>query len=99
MSKKLVGTKKKKEKNKAREGKVIPLKARKPARRKVNIFRSIANYFSDVKSELKKVSWPDRQEILTSTIVVVVVVVVFTLFIGIIDEIFIRLVKFFLGGG
>lgn len=98
MSRKLARTKKKKEKNKAKEGKIIPLKARKPAGRKVNFFKSIVNYFSDVKSELKKVSWPNRQEIVTSTIVVVVVVVVFTLFIGIVDEIFIRLVKFFLGG-
>ncbi len=98
MGKKPERAKKKKEKKKAREGKVIPFVAKKPTRRRANIFRSVVNYFSDVKSELKKVTWPNRQEIITSTIVVVVVVIAFTLFIGIIDEVFIRLVKFFLGG-
>lgn len=98
MSKKLDRAKKKKEKKKTREGKVIPFIPKKPATRRANIFRSIANYLSDVKSELKKVTWPNRQEVITSTIVVVVVVIAFTLFIGIIDEVFIRLVKFFLGG-
>lgn len=88
----------KKEKKKAKEGKVVPFTAKKKAAKKGNIFKSVANYFSDVKSELKKVTWPNRQEVITSTIVVLVVVIVFTLFIGVVDEIFIRLVKFFLGG-
>lgn len=97
MGKKSEKAKEKKEK-KTREGKIVPFVARKPAQKRASFLKSIANYFSDVKSELRKVTWPNREEIVTSTLVVVVVVIAFTLFIGIVDEIFIRLIKFFLGG-
>ncbi len=98
MGKKAKKNKKKKEKIKAAERRISAFIAKKPAQKRVSILKSIAEYFNDVKSELKKVTWPNRQEIITSTIVVVVVVIAFTLFVGIVDEVFIRLIKFLLGG-
>ena len=35
-------------------------------------------YLSEVKSELRKVAWPTRKEVVTSTIVVLIAVVVMT---------------------
>lgn len=39
----------------------------------------ISNFFKGVRSELKKVSWPTRKELINYTLVVVVVVTIMTL--------------------
>jgi preprotein translocase subunit SecE len=39
---------------------------------------SPAAFFSEVRSELRKVAWPTRQEVINSTIVVLIAVVVMT---------------------
>ncbi len=38
----------------------------------------ILQFFSEVKSELKKVAWPNRKEVLNSTIVVLIAVIFMT---------------------
>lgn len=45
----------------------------------------IGKFFRDVKSEMKKVSWPKRKELVNSTITVVATVVVFVLFFAVLD--------------
>ncbi len=42
-------------------------------------------YFLDVRSELRKVTWPQRQEAVGGTIGVLVVVGVITLVLGVVD--------------
>jgi len=42
-------------------------------------------YFSEVKAELKKVTWPTRKETISSTYVVLIVVVVISAFLGAVD--------------
>lgn len=42
-------------------------------------------YFSEVKAELKKVTWPTRKETISSTYVVLIVVVVIAAFLGAVD--------------
>ena len=42
-------------------------------------------YFIDVRSELRKVTWPQRQEAVGGTIGVLVVVGVITLVLGVVD--------------
>ena len=42
-------------------------------------------FYIDVRSEMKKVSWPSRQEVLGTTIVVVVAVIFFGLYLGLVD--------------
>ena len=39
---------------------------------------SPTTFFSEVRSELRKVAWPTRQEVINSTIVVLIAVVVMT---------------------
>jgi preprotein translocase subunit SecE len=42
-------------------------------------------FYLDVRSEMKKVSWPGRQEVVGTTIVVVVAVFFFGLYLGLVD--------------
>jgi preprotein translocase subunit SecE len=39
--------------------------------------RDLRNFFSEVKAELKKVTWPSRQEVYTTTIVVILTTIFF----------------------
>ncbi len=52
------------------------------------MFAKAINFLKEVKVELKKVSWPDKNELLGSTTVVVISVTILALFIGICDFIF-----------
>jgi preprotein translocase subunit SecE len=45
----------------------------------------IKNFFVNVKSEMVKVSWPSRDELLNSTVVVIVSVGLLTAFVYVID--------------
>jgi preprotein translocase subunit SecE len=75
--------------------------AKKKKEKKKGIGGKITQYFRDVKAEMKKVSWPGRDQVIASTVVVIIVVVFLTLLVGILDVIFVQLVKwltFNLGG-
>ena len=43
-------------------------------------------FYADVRSEMKKVSWPSRQEVIGTTIVVIVAVFFFGLYLGAVDQ-------------
>ena len=45
-------------------------------------------FYADVRSEMKKVSWPSRQEVVGTTIVVIVAVFFFGLYLGAVDQLF-----------
>jgi preprotein translocase subunit SecE len=49
------------------------------------MFKRIAEFFQDVKLELKKVVFPTRKEVIGSTWVVIVSVVIAAVFLGIVD--------------
>lgn len=42
-------------------------------------------FYLDVRSEMKKVSWPGRQEVISTTLVVIIAVVFFGAYLGIVD--------------
>jgi preprotein translocase subunit SecE len=46
----------------------------------------LTEYVKDVRIEMSKVSWPSRQELQESTLVVIVMVVIVSIFIGIVDR-------------
>jgi preprotein translocase subunit SecE len=46
---------------------------------------SIRKYFRGVASEMKKVSWPSRKELMNTTMVVLVFILIFSVVVGIID--------------
>jgi preprotein translocase subunit SecE len=49
------------------------------------MFKRIAEFFQDVKLELKKVVFPSRKEVIGSTWVVIVSVLIAAVFLGIVD--------------
>ena len=52
------------------------------------------DYFKDVGAELRKVSWPTRDELRDSTVVVIVTVLLVAAFIGIVDQVLNRALAF-----
>ena len=53
----------------------------------------MTEFLSDVRTELKKVSWPKRQETVKLTGVVVLISVILAAFLGLLDFIFITLLN------
>jgi preprotein translocase subunit SecE len=51
----------------------------------MNILAKPINFFSEVRSELTKVAWSTRKELLASTVLVITVTGILTVFIGIVD--------------
>jgi len=47
----------------------------------------LRNFIKDVRVEASKVSWPTRQELRDSTIVVIVTVAIVTVFVGVVDRV------------
>lgn len=54
-------------------------------------FSSPTNFVREVIGELKKVTWPTRQEALKLTVVVIAISVIVGAFIGILDTTFLRI--------
>lgn len=70
-------------------------KSKQPAKKKVqdkNRF-SLTNYLKDVRQELKRVSWPTRKEVYQSTLLVLFVVGFFVIYVGVVDQILIQVIK------
>ncbi len=55
---------------------------------KINIAERVKTFFNEVVVELKKVVWPTRKQVSTSTIVVVVIVFITALYLDVIDLFF-----------
>ena len=59
---------------------------------KPNIFQRIKRWFKETAGELRKVSWPTREEALALTRIVLIVTVIMSAILGILDFIFARLI-------
>jgi preprotein translocase subunit SecE len=59
----------------------------------------VKEFTQDVLAEFRKVTWPSRQELINSTVVVIVVTVVLALFLGAVDIVLARAVEWILSGG
>ena len=55
-------------------------------------------FLSEAKQELKKVTWPTRQQTMSSTWVVIVFVFLISIFLGLVDFGLSRAVKYLIGG-
>ena len=64
---------------------------------KPNLFARIANYFKEVKAEMKKVVWPTRKQLINNTGIVIAALIVVGLIIFGLDSLFISLSKMILG--
>ncbi len=49
------------------------------------MFSKFKNYVKESIGELKKVSWPRKEEVITSSILIIVFVVLMAVFLGVID--------------
>ena len=63
----------------------------------VRFFRRIAKWFREMKSELKKVVWPTKKQVLQNTVVVLIAVLVVGAFIWIFDAISNLIVQWLIG--
>lgn len=72
-----------------------PTPAPKPAAKK----SGFVQYFKDVRSELRKISWASRNETLVSTVFVFLMVVVAAIFFFLVDALLRTAVVFILGIG
>jgi preprotein translocase subunit SecE len=61
------------------------------------MWQKIKHFFSETRVEMRKVTWPTRDELKESTKIVIVSTFVVTLFIGIIDQILTLIVRRLLG--
>ncbi|MGB4442744.1 MAG: preprotein translocase subunit SecE [Coriobacteriia bacterium] len=53
---------------------------------KPSIFARFGKYLKDVRTELRRVSWPTRQDVLSSSVVVIITLLFFMVFTLIIDN-------------
>jgi len=58
------------------------------------LIQRIKEFVKDVRVEATKVSWPTRNELRDSTIVVIVTVVIIAVFVGLVDQVLSRGVEF-----
>ena len=65
----------------------------KPTGERAGFLSGARKFLREVRIELTKVSWPNRQEVVASTVVVLVAVGFFALFIGGIDLVFVKLIQ------
>ena len=61
------------------------------------MLEKIKQFFKEVRSELTKVTWTSREELIYSTIIVIVVSIVLAIFIGVVDVVLSSLANMLLG--
>ena len=61
------------------------------------MLEKIKQFFKEVRSELTKVTWTSREELIYSTIIVIVVSIVLAVFIGVVDVVLSSLANMLLG--
>ncbi len=59
-------------------------------------FEAAKQFLREVKTELKKVTWPSRKDALSGTLVVLVAVIIIAIFLGIVDSALSNLIKMLL---
>jgi len=61
------------------------------------MFEKLKQFIKEVRSELTKVTWTTREELIYSTIIVIVVSIVLSIFIGVVDVALSNLASMLLG--
>jgi preprotein translocase subunit SecE len=63
----------------------------------MTLIERIKLFLSETRTELKKVTWPTREELKESTRVVIVSTIMLTVFVGIVDQILSRIIRLVFG--
>ena len=61
--------------------------------------QGIRTFLGEVIGEMKKATWPERQELLESTIVVIISVFMLSLFVGVSDKLLVTLLRLLIPSG
>lgn len=61
-------------------------KAEKKADKKPGIFRRLFNYLGDVKSEMRRVVWPSKEELKSYSVAIIAMLIVFGIVIWLVDS-------------
>ena len=61
-----------------------------------NIFNKINNFVKEAIAELKKVIWPSKKDLKNSTIVVISTIIIASIFIGLVDIFFTKVLTLFM---
>lgn len=61
-----------------------------------NLIAKAMQFFREVRIEIKKISWPLRNETIASTSIVIIIVLIISLFLGIVDVGLSRVIKIIL---
>jgi len=61
-----------------------------------NIFNKTSNFIKEARAELKKVIWPTKKELKNSTVVVITTIAIASIFIGLVDIFFTKVLTLFM---
>lgn len=73
------------EKKAAKEAKAAA-KTEKSKDKKPGVFRRLANYLGDVRSEMRRVVWPSKDELKTYSVAIIIMLVIFGVVIWLVDS-------------
>ena len=59
----------------------------------------VGSYIQDVRAEMKRVTWPGKQEVYGTTVMVIITTFLFGFYFMICDDVFRRLIEFILNWG
>lgn len=60
------------------------------------LFKKLIDFIKESRAELKKVTWPNRKQLISSTVVVIIMVALVAVFLGVVDLVFSRIVTMIL---
>ena len=60
------------------------------------LVEKVKQFYTEVRVELKKISWPMRKETVASTAVVLIIVLIISFYLGFVDMILSRLIRIIL---
>jgi preprotein translocase subunit SecE len=52
---------------------------------KENIFKRMRSYLTEIRGELKKVTWPSRNDLQKTTIAVIIISIIFGIYLQVVD--------------
>ena len=65
--------------------------------KKKTLFKRIGDFLTEVKGELKKVTWPTKNDLIKTTVAVLISSFIFGVFLFIVDMIFSRIINSIIG--
>jgi len=65
--------------------------------KKENIFQRMKNYLTEIRSELKKVTWPNMNDLQKTTIAVIVLSIIIGIYLQVVDIAFQKMVNWIIG--